>query len=113
MNHKEFFVEGYKFVLSYMDKKLLDQQVKGRVRAFLVFYKPRGLESEAQTVELLERFEEHFLREIYAVINQNPQWYERFEIYRRFDGGWSGGYNDFGRAATINADRALVMYVRE
>lgn len=61
----------------------------------------------------MERFEDDFLREIYAIIKQNPEWYERFEIFRSLDGGWSGGYNDLGRAATIHANRSLVMYASQ
>lgn len=113
MNQKEFFVEGHKFVLSYLNKELLDQMLKGRARAFDIYYQPEGVETETQTEELLERFEDDFLKEIYAIINLNPEWYKRFEIFRSFDGGWSGGYNDFGRAATIHANRCLVMYTKQ
>jgi hypothetical protein len=113
MNQKEFTVEGYDFILSYMDKELLELQQEGRVRAFCVNYTAKKWESEAHTIQMLKQFENDFLKQIYDVISKNSEWYERFELTRNFDGGWTGGYDDAGRIGTLNADRCLVMYVRQ
>ena len=113
MNEKEFFVEGFSFVLRYMDKELLDAQQKGSAEAFTVEYKPKGFESEAQTKELMESFKEHFLREIYVLVNENREWYDRFEMGRSFNEGCRGSYNNLGRAGTIRAYRYLGMDVKQ
>jgi hypothetical protein len=113
MLKKIILVEGYEFILNYFDKELLDQQKEGRVLAFCINYTPKSNESEYQTTEILERFEDDFLFEINEIINKNPDWYNRFELSRDFDGGWTGGYNNVGQQETIHAHRYLVMRVKE
>jgi hypothetical protein len=111
MLEKKFSVGGYEFILNYFDKDNLDKQKEDRVFAFCVNYTPKVNETEYQTNEILARYEEDFLREIYEIINMKPDWYSRFELTRNFDGGWNGGYDSFGRKGTINAYRYLVMRV--
>ena len=113
MLEKLLLIDGYEFVLSYYGKELLDKAEKGRVLAFRILYAPKGFERESETVEMLERFEHDFANEIFKIIGENPEWYERFELSRAFDGGWNGGYNNVGQRGTINADRYLIMSVRE
>lgn len=98
--------------MRYFDKELLDKAEKGRVLAFCIHYTPKRFESEFQTEELLERLENGFVDEIYKIINTNLQWYERFELGLKFDGGWTGGYTDTGLRGTVNAHRYLIMHTR-
>lgn len=113
MLEKLLIIEGYEFLLKYFDKELLDSAEKGRILAFCINYKPKGYETESQTNQLLERLQGDFADEIYKIISLNPQWYERFDVSRRFDGGWLGGYNSAGQRGTVSAHRYLIMHLKE
>lgn len=113
MLEKPFKIEGYEFLLKYFDKELLDKAEKGRILAFCINYTPKGYETESESNQLLERLQNDFADEINKIINLNPQWYERFDISRRFDGGWMGGYNGAGQRGTVSAHRYLIMHLKE
>lgn len=113
MLEKQLIIEGYEFLLRYFNKEQLDKAEKGRVLAFCVNYTPKGYESESETEELLEHLQDEFASEIFSIIRLNPQWYERFDIGRTFDGGWIGGYNDVRQRGTVSAHRYLIMHLQE
>lgn len=113
MLEKLLKIEEHEFLLRYFDKELLDKAEKGRILAFCINYTPKGYETESETNQLLERLGNDFANEIYKIINLNPHWYERFDLSRRFDGGWMGGYNSAGQRGTLSAHRYLIMHLQD
>ena len=115
MIHKVFFIDDYEFVLDFFDKEMLEQlQEQDNTAAFVVNYIPKVSELDNQTDKIMDYYEKGFLKEINAVINENPEWYERFELPRRFNReGWTGYRNSFSERVTLTAHRTILLKVKE
>ena len=112
--HKNIFIDDYEFVLDYYEKELLDQLQEGSAPAFTMNYTPKASELDFQTNKILDKYEKEFLKEIITVINDNPEWYGRFELPREFNRtGWTGGRNNFGERVTYTAHRTILLRLKE
>lgn len=109
MLEKKISIDGYSFVLNYLDKNLINNAKEGKVLAFGISYVPKSFEYEWQTNQILQLYKNYFLTVIYAIINDNVKLYERFELLKNFDCCWSGGYNKTGQLGTVYTYQHCIM----